>query len=537
MTNKWKRYTLFTGFVVIVICATAFQIIFINKLHQSEQIRQQYWLERFAFLSATEINAQLLHWQQQLAPQSFTQTSCSTKIASWQEQHPYPQIIRSAFLVSSNHSIQQVPIPKLKSPSTFEWLEPWLFESQIPKAFHLLPLVIQNSNTDKALVVFLDESVFWSQLIPDILGTIETTIGEGISYRTLITATQHPRRQLFPRREPVSNPSHADIAILFFPPSLFQSPFSRDTSNWSFQFEQESAKSGLNSEGLLRLSITLTGNHSQKAMQQKKAISYFIIFLLMGVMTTIVGFGIVFLRRSEQLSNQQMAFMTGISHELRTPLTAIVAASDNLAHKKVATPERVAVYGQLIRAECHRLETMVDTVLDHAKAYQESRLSQVTCNPLTVLNHIIDIWQYRIRERQTSLVINSENNLPDVAVSERTWSSILTNLLSNALKYGNKGQTIVIQLRSGTLRSKQTIEFSIQDQGKGIAKNELPHIYDRFFRGQAAKESQAPGTGLGLSLVKQLVKNAGGELQLHSKCNYGTKVTIAIPAVKSSRIV
>ena len=110
----------------------------------------------------------------------------------------------------------------------------------------------------------------------------------------------------------------------------------------------------------------------------------------------------------------------------------------------------------------------------------------------------------------------------------------MQNLVSNAIKYSREGGTVTIQVRESNTQSGPAIQIAIHDQGEGIPSREIPHLFDPFFRGERARQTQTQGSGLGLSLVKQVVEAHGGAIDVSSTPGAGSTFVVELPVIDNS---
>jgi signal transduction histidine kinase len=238
-----------------------------------------------------------------------------------------------------------------------------------------------------------------------------------------------------------------------------------------------------------------------------------------------------FTRRSQRLAELQMNFVAGVSHELRTPLTVINTAAYNLQSKPNRDPEQVAKYGALIRQESGRLKELVEQVLSFAGS-NAARMTQET-QPLAVadlLDASVEACRAVLESGHFVLERDIAPGLPLIAGDSRALQHAVQNLLGNAVKYGG-GATNWIGLfaREATLDGQQVIEIRVADHGRGIPADEQRHIFDPFYRGKRAQQDQIHGTGLGLTLVKEIVTAHRGSIVVRSQPEKGTEFVVRIP--------
>jgi signal transduction histidine kinase len=225
------------------------------------------------------------------------------------------------------------------------------------------------------------------------------------------------------------------------------------------------------------------------------------------------------------LAQLQMDFVAGVSHELRTPLTVINTAAYNLQGAVARNPEQVARYGTLIRQESGRLKELVEQVLSFAgtKAGKVIHKTQ----PLSV-EDVIDASAEGVHCVVEKKI---EAELPHVVGDARALQHALQNLLSNAMKYGTaESSWIGVSAGKAVDGGKPIVEIRVADRGPGIPREEQAYIFDPFFRGKRALQDQVHGTGLGLSLVKEIVAAHSGSISVRSEEGKGTEFVIRLPA-------
>jgi signal transduction histidine kinase len=227
--------------------------------------------------------------------------------------------------------------------------------------------------------------------------------------------------------------------------------------------------------------------------------------------------------RSNQLRRQMTA---DIAHDLRTPLTVIGGYVESMRDGVLSpSPERLA----LIYAEIERLQDMVGDlrILSAAEA-GELRMNPQKISPANLLERAGALFTHKAGQQGVAITVDAEDALPEVQVDEARVMQVLDNLLSNALRYTPPGGKIQIAGRS----LKGEVEISIQDNGTGIRPEDLPHIFDRFYRADKSRHTDTGEAGLGLAIVKALVESNGGRVWAESQIGQGTTVYIAFPTPK-----
>ncbi len=237
-------------------------------------------------------------------------------------------------------------------------------------------------------------------------------------------------------------------------------------------------------------------------------------------------------RRSQQLANLQMGFVTNVSHELRTPLTVIRTAAFNLRGRLASRPDQVERYGSLIQAESERLEALVEQVLRFASASAGKIIRD--CEPIAVEGLIeagLRSSRAGLAGQNYQIECKIEPDLPLVLADEVALRQAVQNLIDNAVKYGTEGNNwIGVSASAVSSGDQRAVEIRVKDRGPGIPADEQRHIFDPFYRGRKAVQDQVHGTGLGLNLVKKIVEAHGGTIRVVSEPMQGAEFIVRIPA-------
>jgi signal transduction histidine kinase len=263
------------------------------------------------------------------------------------------------------------------------------------------------------------------------------------------------------------------------------------------------------------------------ARTRNLALSFGVLLLL----TFTIGLLTVTSRRAQQIARQQMEFVAGVSHELRTPVAVIKSAAENLSQGVVGNPERVKRYGKMIETEARRLGEMVERVLQYAGI--ESGLGYGARSPLSP-NEIIDGAVESALPLLGPDAVHVQRDVPDslppVLGDAAALRSVVQNLFMNAVKYGGPDRWVGIKAEHVRQGRAERVRITVSDHGPGIPDNELPRIFDPFYRGDEALSKQIHGNGLGLSLVKKIVTAHGGQVSVATKPGAGSAFTIELPA-------
>ncbi|MBD2310186.1 response regulator [Desertifilum sp. FACHB-1129] len=230
------------------------------------------------------------------------------------------------------------------------------------------------------------------------------------------------------------------------------------------------------------------------------------------------------------LNQAKTTFFNNISHEFRTPLTLMLGpVADALADLDLPLPLYQQQRLELVQRNGWRLLKLANALLDFSRL--ESDRVQAVYEPTdlaTFTTELASIFRSAIERADLRLTVNCPPLPEPVYVDREMWEKIVLNLLSNAFKFTFEGE-ITVTLR-WLATPNPTIELAIQDTGIGIAKAELPHLFERFHRVKGAKGRSFEGSGIGLSLVQELAKLHGGTVRVTSTEGEGSCFIVSMPA-------
>jgi signal transduction histidine kinase len=232
-------------------------------------------------------------------------------------------------------------------------------------------------------------------------------------------------------------------------------------------------------------------------------------------------------RRLEELDRAKSSFVAIASHELRTPLTALQGFSELLAMRRLP-PDEVRRLAGIMRGEAKRLGRIVSDLLDLSRIERglalELRRAPVAVEALLVATADV----FRRGSATHPIVVECAPGLPRVDADPDALERILTNLISNALKYSPPGRTVRVGARPAP--DGAAVDFEVEDEGAGIPAEALARIFEPYYRVPEAAGT-ARGTGIGLAVVKSLVEAHGGRIRIDSAPARGTRVAFSLPAV------
>lgn len=231
----------------------------------------------------------------------------------------------------------------------------------------------------------------------------------------------------------------------------------------------------------------------------------------------------------KRLSEMKTDFINNMTHELKTPLSTISVASSSLGNRKVIRQEAmVEELSQIIRKQNKHLSELIDRILDiNIWERDQVRLKIQSINTGEWIKELIRA--YLLKQNGTGLEIDLDYGKlsESIQLDEVHMSTAINNLLSNAVKYGHIPCKIKVKLTE----KSSYLELAISDNGPGIRREELKHVFEKFYRGKEAKERVIKGLGLGLYYVKQITEAHGGTITAKSSPGKGAEFIIQIPVV------
>lgn len=231
-----------------------------------------------------------------------------------------------------------------------------------------------------------------------------------------------------------------------------------------------------------------------------------------------------------ELDRLKSKFVSNVSHELRTPISNLKLYMSLLQRGK---PEKRAHYEAMLQNSVERLGQLVEDILNLSRLeiahYQPRELEPTDLN--AVINQIVNMHQPEAESAGLRLVFNPEPNLPLISGDYNQLSQLVTNLLVNSLRYTPKG---TVNITTAAPNGREKVLLAIKDTGIGILPEDLPHVFERFYRGNHRQPTEIPGTGLGLAIVKEIVDIHQGEINVESQVDVGTCFTVSLPVKQNN---
>jgi signal transduction histidine kinase len=220
--------------------------------------------------------------------------------------------------------------------------------------------------------------------------------------------------------------------------------------------------------------------------------------------------------------------IASISHDLKTPISSIKASVDALEDGLAKDPENFNRYVSVIKKKTDSLTKLIEDLFQHSQMQlQKLKINLEEQYSQQAFKSILE--PLRMQFKGTNIEFRVKEPLPDVLVSidASRIEQVVVNMVQNARKHMSEGGTIEFEASQG----EDYIKVSISDTGLGISPEDIPHIFDPFYRGEKARTSGMEGAGLGLSICKYIVEEHGGEISVKSTCGKGTVFSFTIPKV------
>ena len=235
-----------------------------------------------------------------------------------------------------------------------------------------------------------------------------------------------------------------------------------------------------------------------------------------------------FVARTEQMETLRRDFVANVSHELRTPLTIIRGYTEALRDGTVTDPAQAARFNTIIVNETERLERLINDLLDLSRLQAQQYTMEVEPIPLVeVVDSVVSMLRGKAEEKEILLSKSYDINTPPILGNGDRLVQLLLILLDNALKYTPVGGTVSVDLT----HTAQHVVLTITDTGEGIPSEDLPLVWERFYKVDKAHTRENHGTGLGLSIARELIERHGASVSVTSQLGVGTTFVLQFPAI------
>ena len=226
-----------------------------------------------------------------------------------------------------------------------------------------------------------------------------------------------------------------------------------------------------------------------------------------------------------RLESMKTEFVARVSHELKTPLASISLVGDTLSQGRYTSGNSVKEYGAVLSRETKRLAKLVEDLLTFSRVADfQVTYSMADANIEEVVSEALERLRPQLTEKQFDVRLEGPDRESRVRCDRAAIIQVFENVIENAIRYSGEIRVIHIEVRGDA----REIRISFRDGGKGIAPEDIPYVFSRFYRGKNA--SSLSGSGLGLSIAQKIIKDHGGRISVDSTPGKGTTVSIVLPA-------
>jgi signal transduction histidine kinase len=253
-------------------------------------------------------------------------------------------------------------------------------------------------------------------------------------------------------------------------------------------------------------------------------------YIILGTLSLLLITGLFFTYRSVtktmELAKLKSDIVSNVSHELRTPLALIRLYAETLELGRIPDEQRKLEYYRIVRKESERLTALINNILDFSRIEAGKKEYEFReTNLPSLVRDTLDSYHYQIEQNGFRYEEHISNDVPPVRVDREAIARSLLNLVNNALKYSSADKYLAVSLYP----ENGSVKLDVVDHGIGIPRAEQHKIFDKFYRVCDPMCHDNKGSGLGLALVRHIVKAHGGEISVESTPGKGSKFTITLP--------
>jgi len=230
--------------------------------------------------------------------------------------------------------------------------------------------------------------------------------------------------------------------------------------------------------------------------------------------------------KQRELESLRRDLIAWVSHDLHTPLTSMRAILEALSDGVVEDPETVKRYLHTAQRDVHSLSSLIDDLFQMAQLDAGGfPLNSAKASLSDLVSDTLESFTELAKQQEISLEGNVDSDVDPVHMDTQAIGRVLNNLIGNALRHTTGLGRVSVWVR----RSTQGVEVTVSDTGEGIRAEDIPHIFERFYRGDKSRNRVTGGAGLGLAIARGIVRAHGGDIRVESMAGKGTQFTFHIP--------
>jgi signal transduction histidine kinase len=227
-----------------------------------------------------------------------------------------------------------------------------------------------------------------------------------------------------------------------------------------------------------------------------------------------------------EVARMKSDFVSTVSHEFKSPLTSIRQLAEMLQSGRVPSEERRQQYYDVLLEQSERLALLTDNILSLARIEEgRAEFTFESTDVSALLTSVVSSIQERVRHEGFAIELQAAGSIPFVAADRSALLQAVTNLIDNAIKYSGGSKKILVT----AIIEEQSLAISVRDFGIGIKKEDIPKLFERFYRGGDELTRSVKGSGLGLTLVKEIVQAHRGKVRVESEPGKGSTFIILLP--------
>ncbi|MDB5057435.1 MAG: integral rane sensor signal transduction histidine kinase [Chloroflexi bacterium] len=231
--------------------------------------------------------------------------------------------------------------------------------------------------------------------------------------------------------------------------------------------------------------------------------------------------------RRNELEEARRMLLAAISHDLRTPLTSLRAVVEALSDGIVQDQQTASRYLVSARQQVRQMETLIEDLFELARLDAGAlELHRSATTVATLVDEAVESLRVQAEHGGIQLVVHLAQDLPSISVDGQRIGRVLLNILGNAILFTPSGGQITVLAVS----ERGTVRISVRDTGAGIDDDDLPHVFESFYRGEKSRSRRHGGAGLGLAIARGLVEAHGGRIWADSESGSGTSISFTLPS-------